>query len=370
MTTIRTRHFWAFLCALLIGFASSKSVWAQSAETPDPADAPAAIGSRLSPVLLSNLPTSDNIYQLLETTEGEVTSDRFYGGGLNTGRPARDGAFLNSWTQTQFFVGDVNVTVPDGGTPFLFPAAAIWDRVDVGTALMAPTFNAAGFAVGFQPARPAAKWTRVIEASAAGSGLVASPSTSVAPPIETLNHWTQGRLLLSGPLSPRAGLVVAADWAGAEQVERNGVKEAEGQAGSVFANLLYAPTSRDEVRTVGWVQRTQAPFVGATAFHEPLAADQTTFTHIQTTWERHTTSAGAWRLFGAYSEADGSRANTTPVAPVIERLIDGPVPLLVDSGDRTDRQWSVGARTTTAPRVHTLFAGVDLGRASARIGPG
>ncbi len=45
------------------------------------------------------------------------------------------------------------------------------------------------------------------------------------------------------------------------------------------------------------------------------------------------------------------------------------MPLLVDSGDRTDRQWSVGARAVTAPRTHTLFAGVDVGRASARIGP-
>jgi hypothetical protein len=358
------------LCALLIGLSSSNSVRAQSTDTPGPAEAPAAIGSSLPPALLSNLPASDNIYHLLETIEGEVTSDRFYGGGLNTGRPARDGAFLNSWTQTQFFVGDVNVTVPNGGAPFLFPAASIWDRVDVGTALLPPAFNAEGFAVGFQPARPTATWTRVIEASAAGSGLVASPSTSVTPPIETLNHWSQGRLFLSGPLSPRVGLVAAADWAGAEQVERNGIKEAEGQAGSVFANLVYKPTSRDEVRTVGWVQRTQAPFVGATAFHEPLAADQTTFTHLQTTWERHTTNGGAWRLFGAYSEAAGSRTDATPVAPVIERLIDGPVPLLVDSGDRTDRQWSVGARGTTAPRIHTFFAGIDLGRASTRIGPG
>jgi hypothetical protein len=356
--------------ALLISLSFGISARAQSAAAPEPADAGAAIGSSYSPALLSSLPTSNNIYQVLETTEGEVTSDRFYGGGLNTGRQARDGAFLNSWSQTQFFVGDVNITVPNGGAPFLFPSTSVWDRVQVGTALMAPAFNAAGFAVGLEPARPAARWTRVIEGSVAGSGLVATPSTSAAPPIEALNHWTQGSLLVSGPVSPRVGLMAAVQWAGADQVERTGVKQAEGQAGSVFANLVYTPSPREEVRTVGWVQRTQAPFAGALAFHEPLAADQTVFTHLQTTWERQTPSAGAWRLYGAYSEAAGSRADATPSAPVVERLIDGSVPLFVDSGDRTDRQWSFGARATTAPLRHTLSVGADVGQASARIGPG
>jgi hypothetical protein len=366
--TCGTRRSWALCLALFIGLFISISARAQSPATPGPADL-AAIGSSLSPELLRDLPTSNNIYQLLETTEGEVTSDRFYGGGLNTGRPAHDGAFLNSWAQTQFFVGDVNITAPNGGAPFLFPTVSLWDRVDVGAALMPAGLNSAGFVVSLEPARPASAWTRVIEGSAAGAGLVARPSTSVAPPIETLTHWTQGRFLASGPVSPRVGLMATAEWARAEQVERAGLKQAPGDAGLLFANLVVAATPRDEVRTVGWVQRTQAPFVGATAFHEPLAADRTTFTHIQSTWARSGANATAWRLFAAYSQAAGSRADATPVAPVIERLQDGPVPLLVDSGDRTDRQWSVGARAVTAPRTHTLFAGVDVGRASARIGP-
>jgi hypothetical protein len=363
-----TRRPWALPIVLAIGLSTSISAQAQSPATPGPADA-AVTGTILTPTLLLDLPTSNNIYQLLETTEGEVTSDRFYGGGLNTGRPGRDGAFLNSWTQTQFFVGDVNVTMPGGGAPFLFPTVSLWDYVDVGTSLMPAAVNAAGFAVSLQPARPAVAWTRVVEASAAGGGLVARPSTSVAPPIETLTRWTQGRFLVSGPVSPRVGLMAAVEWAGASQVERAGVKEADGQVASLFANLVFARSARDEIRTVGWVQRTQAPFVGATAFHEPLAADRTTFTHLQTTWVRQTPSAGAWRLFAAYSQAAGSRADANPVAPVVERLQDGPVPLLVDSGDRTDRQWSVGGRAATTPRVHTVFAGVDVSRASARIGP-
>lgn len=96
----------------------------------------------------------------------------------------------------------------------------------------------------------------------------------------------------------------------------------------------------------------------------------TTFTHVQSTWEHRATGIVTWRLFGAYSEADGSRSGSFPAAFAIERMLVGPVPLLVDSGDHTDRQWSAGARLVERHAKHTLLAGVDAGRASARLGPG
>jgi hypothetical protein len=332
------------------------------------------IGSTLPQDLLRNLPASNTPFSLFETTEGEITSDRFYGGGLNTGRPARDGAFLNSWRQTQFFLGDVNVTLPTGGAPFLFPVVMLWDRVDVATALMPAGLNAPAVAVSFDPARPAATWMRAIEASASGKSFVASPPVPGPPALETLTQWTHGDVFVSGPVSPRVGLVAALDWAGASQVERTGVKEADGQAASAFAHLVFTPSVTDEVRAVGWVQRTQAPLAIALAVQQPLAADRTWFTHVQSTWEHHAANQGSWRLFAGYSQADGSRNATFPAAFAIERLTDGPVPLLVDSGDYTDRQWSAGARLATAPhgarRSHTFTAGADVGRWSARIGPG
>lgn len=352
---------------------------AQTPVTADPADA-AAIGTNLTPTLLRDLPTSDNLFQLLETVEGEVITDRFYGGGLNTGRAARVGAFLNSWNQTQFYVGDVNVTVPDGlGSHFLFPTVALWDRVDVATALMPAGVNAPGLAISFQPARPSASWTRSVEGSAAGGALVASPAASGPPAIERLSDWTHGGVLLSGPLSTRVGVVAAAEWAGASQVERSGATQAAGRAASLFAHLVFTPNAVDEVRTIGWIQRTQAPFAGAAVFSRPLAADQATSAHIQSTWERRAAGAMAWRLFGAYSQRGAARSDASAVVPgevpVVERLLDGPVPLLADSGDRTDRQWSFGARATTVPRTrgtmsHTFLAAVDVGGASVRLGPG
>jgi hypothetical protein len=329
----------------------------------------AAVGSSFSQTHLRELPASDNVFSLLEVSEGEVISDRFYGGGLNTGQPARDGAFLNPWTQTQFFVGDVNVTMPNGGVPFLFPTVAPWDRMDVGSALQPAGVNAPGLAVSFQPARPAATWTRVIDASGAGSGLVANPSTDVAPPIYALRTATHVGVFVSGPVSPRVGLMANVEWAGAAQADRTGVPQVDGRARSVFAHLVMTPNASNEVRTVGWIQRTEVPFASATAAGLPLA-DQTTFTHIQSTWDRHPTDAMTWRLFGAYSQADASRSGSFPSAFAIERMLVGPVPLLADSGNRTDRRWSAGARLASTHGRQTWLAGVDAGRASARIGPG
>ena len=369
--TFGIRRPGALCLALLIGLATSGPARAQS---PDSSLSAAAIGSTLSPPLLRNLPVSNNLFSLFETTEGEITSDRFYGGGLNTGRPARDGAFLTSWRQSQYFVGDVNVTMPNGAAPFLFPILTFWDRVDVATGLIPLGVNTPGLAVSLDPARPATSWIRVVEASAAGKSFVARPSTSVAPPIETLTQWTHGDIFVSGPVSPRVGLVAAVDWAGSSQVERSGLKEADGQAASAFAHLVFTPDGNHEIRTVAWVQRTQAPFAAAEAFGRPLLADNTTFTHVQSTWERHETNAATWRLFGAYSQANSSRNDTLPAAAAIERLTDGPVPNLVDSGNRTDRQWSAGVRAVSAPhgtgRTQTFVGGADIGRSSARIGPG
>jgi hypothetical protein len=354
--------------------AASIPARAQTSSVIVPADA-AAIGSTIPETMLRNLPASDNVFSLFETIEGEVTSDRFYGGGLNTGRLALDGAFLHSWEQTQFFVGDVNVTMPNGGRPFLFPPVNFWNSVDVATGFAPFGRDASGFAVSLQPEAPAATWTRMIEASGAGPGFVAKSSTNVAPAIETLRQFSHGGLFVSGPVSPRAGLVAAVDWSGSRQYERNAVSQADGQAASGFAQLVFTPNASDELRTLGWVQRTQAPFAGATAFGRPLAADQTTFAHIQSTWARRTASGLAWRVFGGYSQASSSRVDASPASPMIERLLDGPVSLFAESGDRTDRQWSFGARAVTAPRAagrfsHVLFAGADVGRASARIGPG
>jgi hypothetical protein len=342
--------------------------------------------TNLSLQMLRDLPASNNLFSLLETVDASVITDRFYGGGVNMGRASRVGAFLNSWTQTQYRAGDVNITVPDGsGTPFLFPTLPLWERVTVSTGFMAGGLGAPGLGVSLEPVQPGATWTRVVDASFAGSGLVAGPSAGApAPPIHTLNDWRHVGFLGSGPIVPgRLGLVTAIEWSDASQSERTGATQASGRAASVFANVVFALNRHDEIHTVGWFQRTQAPFVpalsGTSGTSGPSASstatDEQTFTHLQSTWQR-VEQGLLWRLFGAYSQRTSTRNTSLPPgAPlVIERLTDGPVPLLAASGDRSDSRWSAGLRAAPAQPpaggvTHALQFGADIAGGNSRVGP-
>ncbi len=358
---------------------------AARAQAPEPAEQNTTYETNLSLQMLRDLPASNNLFSLLETVDPNVITDRFYGGGLNMGRASRVGAFLNSWTQTQYRVGDVNITVPDGsGSPFLFPTLPLWERATVSTGFMAGGLGAPGLGVTLQPMQPGATWTRVVDASFAGSGLVAGPSAGApAPPIHTLNDWRHVGFLGSGPIAPgRLGLVTAIEWTDAAQIERTGAVQPSGRAASIFANVVFAINRRDEIHTVGWFQQTRAPFVPALSagISGPLApastdTDEQTFTHLQSTWQR-VEQGLLWRLFGAYSQRTSTRSTSLlPGAPlVIERLTDGPVPLLAASGDRSDSRWSAGLRAAPAQPppggvTHALQFGADIAGGKSRVGP-
>jgi hypothetical protein len=372
----RRRRALSVLAAVLIAaeFAAPATALAQAPAQPEQNT---TFETNLSQQMLRDLPASNNLFSLLETVDANVISDRFYGGGLNMGRPGRVGAFLNSWTQTQYRVGDVNITAPDGsGSPFLFPTLPLWERVSVSSGFMPSGFGAPGLGISLQPMQPATTWTRVVDASIAGSGLVAGPSAGApAPAIQTLSDWRHVGFLGSGPLVPgRLGLVTAIEWTDASQVERAGATQANGRAASVFANVVFALNRSDEIHTVGWYQKTQAPFVPALSAPS-TATDEQTFTHLQSTWQRAQQGL-LWHLFGAYSQRTSTR--TTSLLPgtplVIERLTDGPVPLLAASGDRTDRQWSAGLRAAPAPPplggvTHALQFGADISGGTSRVGP-
>src|SRR6266850_854980 len=70
---------------------------------------------------LQDLPVADDVFAAMETVYGMVITDRFSSGGVSDAQPARVGGFMNSWTQTTFRVGDVDVTSPDGGVPLFVP---------------------------------------------------------------------------------------------------------------------------------------------------------------------------------------------------------------------------------------------------------
>jgi hypothetical protein len=347
-----------------------------SAQTSAASERP-VLGSTFAGETLGDLPSADDVYSILETTQAEVISDRFSGGGLSVGRPARVGAFLNSWTQTQFRVGDVNVTIPDGrGAPFMVPTLSFWDRVTATTGAMPADLNAPGLAVTFLPRQPTATWTRTVDVSGAGSGLLASISTDGPPAIAQLASWLHGGFLVSGPLVPdRLGIVVAAAFNRATETERSFVSKTESRLASVFSNVVFTPRPGDEIRTVGWLQHASVPFAESTSYGQPLATEGSTSAHIESTWERRLASGSSWRLLGAYSDQSTTPDVALPASTAIERLTDGPVSNLIDTGARHDRRWSLGVRGALAPRVldsvtQSVTAGLDISGATSRVSPG
>ena len=83
--------------------------------------------------MLRDLPTGNNVFAVPETIQLETISDLFSAGGLNTATAPKIGGLLNSWTQTQYRIGDVSITDPRaGGTPLLLPFLPLWSARDDG----------------------------------------------------------------------------------------------------------------------------------------------------------------------------------------------------------------------------------------------
>src|SRR4029450_2338313 len=104
-----------------------------------------------------------------------------------------------------------------------------------------------------------------------------------------------------GPCSNRVGLVAAGAWRRLSHVAAPTTSATSDRLSSGFANVVFAATPLDEIRTVGWVQRTTA------------AAFTDTVVHAQSTWERRNAAQAGWRLFGGYT----GRRRTSRIASTL-----------------------------------------------------
>ena len=318
------------------------------------------LGSTLNADLLRDLPTSNSPFAVLETIHVESISDRFSSGGLNVATAPRFGAFLNSWTQTQFRIGDITVTDPRaGGTPLLLPILPLWERITTVMGAMGVGENAPGLSMTLEPRRPGTRWFRAFEGSASGPSLV-SDGLGPVPAVDRVRQWQDGSALISGPVSDRLGLVAAGSWRGLSHVPAQNTTVPNASAtidrvASGFAHLVFAATPRDEVRALGWAQR-----VSTAAFTD-------TAVHVQSTWERRDPAQMAWRVFGGYTE----RSRTAPVTStlVVDSLESDPVSDLIDAGAGTAQRWVLGARVAPPATRPLPTVGVDLEGAAVRGRP-
>jgi hypothetical protein len=342
--------FRSAVCAALLLFPVSAR-----AQPPAPEIEQPLLGSSLTAGELADLPTGNSVFAVPETIQLETVSDLFTAGGLGATAAPKIGGYLSSWTQTQYRVGDVTITDPRaGGTPLLLPFLPLWSRVTIATGAMGVEDNASGVSIALEPPRPGAIWSRTFDGSLSFSPLVATAGGTV-PAIDRVNDLADGTAIVSGPITPRLGIVAAASWQRLAHVAAPNTSELTDHAGSAFAHLVFAATPRDEVRALGWLQRTKT------------MARVDTGLHLQATWERHDPASYSWRVFGGYTGRD--RTVTGPSALVIDSLDTEPVSDLVDAGAGAARRWVAGSRIAApANRMFPSF-GADLESSEVRIDP-
>jgi len=344
----------------------------------DPLESPAL--EHVIPIdVLADLPSGDNLPSFLGSVVPEFIPDRLDTGGVSTGEAARLGAHGSSWTQTQYRLGDVDITDPDGsGTPLFVPGVLEWQRVSVATGLKALDVNAVGPAVSLTPREPSSTWVRRFEGSLGPSALSAGGTLTDPPAIRRADSWKRAHGLVSGPLIlNRLGLVVSGSWMGSSRFDRRDPTRVDADQASLFAHLVFTPGPRETLRTVAYLQRAEFPMANRIAWQQPRSTERDRSVHLQSTWERRGDGM-SWRAFGAYTSRarDSKMQLTGPI--VIERLRDGPVSELLYPGAGTappgvDRRISAGARATFRPfeafgRRHAATMGVDVSSGRARVG--
>jgi hypothetical protein len=353
------------LFGLLLG-----STAASAQSTGDGSASPATLGFTYDDGFLRDLPTSDNLYSVLETIQPSLISDRFTEGGLSNGQPARIGGFLSSWTETRFRIGDVDLTDPTGsGEPLLFPSLGPWQRIQVATGLLPADINATGLAITLEPHAATATWRHTAEGTFSHGALTGDAASTGPPTIARLGGWDRVAISSTGPLiADRLGVAVALSWTRSTQYDRNQLDSAEATLGSAFASLAYTVSDGSALNTIGWFQHASVPFEYRLPYGTPAASTAVNAGHVQTTWRTSTRRAWPWRVYAGYSQRE--RTPEIGSTALVERLLDGPVSAVASPSRGTVRQWSLGARVSRvrelAERRHHFEGGLDIIGAHAR----
>ena len=316
---------------------------AAAGQTPDPPP----LGSHVTVAPLADLPSSADLFSLLDATIPEAIADRIDTGGLSTGDPARIGAHGSSWTQTRFRIGDIDVTDPSGaGTPLLLPQIDAWDRVEVMTGLMPVDESAPGLAIRLTPRRPADAWRYEIAIEGSIPALLAGTPDANPPAIARLHSWLDADVLASGPIVPgRVGLFWTTNATASSRFEGASTDQLDATLVSSFAHVEIARAPADALSIVGWAQRARYPFADRLAFAQPFARERTLGAHAQAAWNRHGDARG-WSssVFGGLTVGDRTNDLVPSSSLVMERLRDGPVPELLNPGTGGARTLMAGAR--------------------------
>ena len=335
-----------------------------------------ASGTVFNDMRLRDLPSSDNVWALIETSEPVTFSDRMDTGGLSAGDPALISGFASSWTQASFHLDGTDLTdLTRGGTPFLYPDLDAFTAVSVASAAMPVEVGSPGPAVTFVPRRPARAWFGQVAADWTPGAGRQSADPAEPPAIANLTSWNRGHILASGPLvKDRIGILLSGTMIKSGRQERYGPAVLPGNVGSIFTHVVVTPDRPYEFRFILAGQRLIRPFPGRARFQNDNATEQDRRVQLQGTWEGKSGPRVPWRVSAAYD-----RSRVTPrldgLTPrgAIERMRDGPVPELVSHTAGASERWATSAafepRLEKLGRGHSVRFGMTLSGAQATALP-
>ena len=296
------------------------------APTPAPAREHGSLGQAFDGDLLASLPMSNGVWSIFETIESTAILDRIESSGLYVGEAGLMGIRGSSWTQASWQLGDLDITDPDRtGTPLFFADPEALAGVEISAGLAPADVRGAGPGIRLVPRRPDAQWRKTIAINDAPGALQQSYRRKGAPAIAHLDSFSSARFRLSGPLAAdRLSAVLSGNLTRGARRERSDPRTLDGREAGFLTHFVYTPTSRDEVRLLGGVQRLSHPYAGRARFGGGNVQQVDRFLQVQSTWQRQgsrpwSITAGLVRgTFDPHLRADTTTGN-------VERLADGPV---------------------------------------------
>jgi hypothetical protein len=151
-----------------------------AAQAPSPAPGETPLSVVFDRTTVDALPATVNLFSFLETTQADVVTDRFYGG-VNGAAAGRLGVFLAPLGQTNFRVGDIDVTSPRRGGPLFVPPVHLWRGLTVTSGLVPSDTSGPGLLVALDPESPSPTWQGSFQASGTAEPLVSTTSRLGSP---------------------------------------------------------------------------------------------------------------------------------------------------------------------------------------------
>ncbi len=314
-----------------------------------------------------DLPVASSVPGLIETVVAPVTSDRFDASGAGVAVPARIGAYANSWTETTYRLGDLDITNPlRPGTPMVLPDAAGLDSMSITTAPSLAEASATGPRIDLAPLRPGAAPAFVFEGVFSPNAWAAS--TTSPPAISALQSIADASVAVSGPIAgDRAGGAIAAHFTSAERTDRGQVAP-QGTLASFTGNFVGTFRPHEEIRALGVFQAADHPLDDwLERDNAAQARDRLSLFHLG--WERHDADRLGLRIAGGVQHAYLDPTLTTTTAS-IDSVNDGAVlPILLQPAGGTTifRLAAEMRRRSSSQSSHDWRLGATFDRAAMHL---